>query len=627
MNSDLASTFIKARKAQLLWYQKSLNERLEVMKNFRHQLAVEMDNVVSTICHESSKTKIDALGGDILVTLEALRYYIKNATNILKRERIPSRSLLYLQGTSYTEPYPYGVVLVIGPWNYPFQLCAIPAISALIAGNAVILKPSELCPETALWIQKLLYKAGLPEDLFQVCIGDGEIAKNLIRLNPDKIFVTGSTATGMSVMELASKSLIPLSLELGGKDAMIVREDAPLERTVSGALFGSFSNAGQVCVSAKRIFVHANIFEQFKKKFLEGIATLNIGTDPYCDFGPMARIQEVQTIQKQVKDALERGALQLTPSEVHDRLMKPIVLTNVSAESLILNEETFGPVVVLEPYSDEETLIKNINSSRFGLAASIWSQNIEAAQHLAAQLIVGFVHINDIIKGIGNPALPFGGEKHSGFGRYHGKEGLWTFSRARVVSVETSQRKREFHWFPSAEKTFNMLKKVIQFRHQKGGLVKKFFLLFLVFLCCSESQGQFFLKQSTPTPEPLKAHLKVTVTNLHAKGGQLAFAIFNNTEAFPSKKELAIQKGFLKIEPGATEIQVEFKDLEAGTYAASFYQDLNNNGKLDKNFLGIPREPIGHTMDPPILLGPPRFHEARIKVNLGDQKVLVKLVH
>jgi len=445
--SEIEKTLSTARVAFTQWKKKTVLERVAYVSALRKIIVKNLDSIIACISESANKVSMEALNSDILPTLEMIKYYEKQAPKILAPKK-KKTSFLFYNHDAYVEYKALGVVLIIAPWNCPFQLALVPLVSALLAGNAVILKPSEITPKVGDLIAALCHKAGLPKNLVQVVLGGKDMGEALIQARPDKIFFTGSGGAGKNVMAAAAKNMIPVVLELGGKDPMIVFEDADIDRAVGAAVYGAFAHAGQFCVAVERLYVHELVFEEFVSKIMRRITTLNVGTAYDCDFGPINTQGQIDRIEEQVQDALAKGATLLTDIIIQKSVWYPVVLKNVNHKMQLMSEETFGPLLPIMPFKTEEEAVALANDSPYGLNASVWSRNIKKAQRVVSQLETGNAYINDVIKNIGNPDLPFGGVKQSGFGKYHGADGLRTFSIETAVMVNKNQTKREINWFP-----------------------------------------------------------------------------------------------------------------------------------------------------------------------------------
>lgn len=408
---------------------------------------------------------------DVLPTLDIIKYYEEQGEGILSREERKNPQS-FLNHDAYLEYKPLGTVLVISPWNYPLQLAMVPVITALAAGNTVVLKPSEVTPLTGELIQEIIDRAGLPEGTFQLVQGGGKIGQELIEAGPDKVFFTGSVETGKKVMEIAGRNLIPVDMELGGKDPMIVFEDADLDRAVEGAVYGAFANAGQLCVSVERLYVESPLYEEFTRRVANRAEELELGSGRDDDVGPMIYPKQVDVVEEHLEDARKKGANILTETKKEDLFFYPQVLTDVNHDMKIMTEETFGPVLPIMPFEGEKEAVELANDTRYGLNSSVWTEDREKAERVVSKLNVGNSYINDTVKNIGNPHLPFGGAKESGMGYYHGPEGLKRFTQQTSVMVNKNEGK-DPNWFPYTEEMYETVEKLIDTLYGEVGVVEK----------------------------------------------------------------------------------------------------------------------------------------------------------
>lgn len=607
----------RARDAQSAWLALRVEDRCEYLARLRREIARECDSISDVIARETCKPLLDALAGDVLVTLEQIRYYERHAAKILRPRR--NRSPLFLlSGTRFETHFePHGVVLVCGPSNYPFQLSMIPLITALAAGNAVILKCSEETPETAALIADLCATAGLPQDLVQVVCGEPEEAKELMDAGPDFIFFTGSSSNGQLVAQRAAQGLIPTILELGGKDASLVFGDCHLERAVEGITYGAFANAGRVCVAVKRVYVQESIFDDFVSKLIARIAKLRIENDPDSDLCPLPPFA-LPAHLAHVRDAISRGARLCFPSE--DALAGgPVLLSNVPLDARIMTEESFGPALIVAPFRDEEEAIAMANASPFALSSSVWTRDRQRARRVAAQISAGSCAVNDVTRVIANPYASFGGNGKSGYGRYHGAEGLLSFSRTKTVMYASDRSARQINWFPFKIQTLKRLSQLIQYRHGMRGVFSQMSRVLpcalLAMLVPLVSLGQ----------TPREVRLTVNVHLTAEARGELAYLIFTSPAGFPGDKDKASYRGFLPIPLHAKEVTFQ-EDLPPGIYAVAVYEDLNSNRKLDHNIIGIPREPVGASNNPKGRFGPPRFAECAFRLRNSAETIMINLV-
>lgn len=414
-----------------------------------------MESLVEGLSADLGKTKSEALLMEIFPVLDCIKYYEKNACSILADEKI--KTPIALMGKkSYVFYESFGIVLIIAPWNAPFTLSLIPIISAVLAGNTVIYKPSEIAAYSGMLIEKIFKESGFEPGIVSIIYGKGsEIGDTLIEGKPDKIFFTGSTTTGKIIMKKAAKHLIPVELELGGKDPMIVFDDAHIERAVHAAVWGSLFNCGQVCVSVERIYVQEPVYDAFVKKIVENVKNIKQGWDTKGEFdiGCLASEDQVKIVEDHISDAVQQGATILIGGRRKGKTLffEPTVIVNVNHSMKIMTEETFGPIVSIMKFTDEEEAVRLANDSRYGLNASVWTKNHEKAMRVSRAINTGGVSVNNALMVQANFNLPYGGVKQSGFGRYHGPYGLYTFSNIKAVIIEKGKKPKEINWYPFRE--------------------------------------------------------------------------------------------------------------------------------------------------------------------------------
>jgi acyl-CoA reductase-like NAD-dependent aldehyde dehydrogenase len=453
--SQVDSFFQKGRNAFLQWSTLTVGQRINYLRKLKEIMVDQMEEVAKTVADDTGKVITEALVADIMPTLDGIDHICKHGEKILSRQKVKT-PLLLIGKKSFIEYMPRGVALIISPWNYPLQLAMVPMISALASGNTVILKPSEVTPLVGKCIEDLFAKAGFPEGVVQVAHGGKEVGAAFTNGKPDYIFFTGSVRTGKIIQEVAAKDLIPTTLELGGKDPMIVFADAHLERAAKGAAWAAFTNSGQVCMSAERLYVEKTIYPEFLSLLKNEIASLKQGTDEDADVGSMTFPAQIQIVKGQLDDALSKGArleTGLPPEEWKKGMFLPLTLvTNVNHQMKIIQEESFGPILPIIPFESEQEAISLANDSVYGLNASVWTKDKEKARRIASKLVSGAVVINDAIITIANHGLPFGGTKQSGIGRYHGEAGLRIFCHEKAIVEDNGRKKSEIHWYPYREK-------------------------------------------------------------------------------------------------------------------------------------------------------------------------------
>jgi acyl-CoA reductase-like NAD-dependent aldehyde dehydrogenase len=455
--SEVDAAVAGARVAQTAWAGMGVRKRIAVLREFQRRLLEKKSEIAEAITCETGKPVAEALTTEVLVVLEAARFLIENAYRLLRDQRLPHGSLATKLKSGRLVREPYGVVGIISPWNYPFSIPATETLAALVAGNAVVLKPSELTSLMALQLETLLQSAGVPKDVFQVVVGDGATGAALLhsRGKPgiDKLVFTGGAATGKRIAAAAAERLLPVVLELGGKDPMLVLDDADVEVASSGAVWGAFVNAGQACLSVERCYVHRSLYEAFLGACVEKTNKLRVGhgLDRETDVGPMIHERQLQMVEEQVEDAVARGARVLVGGSrlpgLGKNFYKPTVLADVTHEMRILREETFGPVLPVMAFDSDEDAVQLANDSEFGLAASVWTRSRERGEGLARRIQAGTVMVNDVVSCFGISEAPHGGVKSSGLGRTHGRFGLEEMVRLKHLDVDLMPGMKKVWWY------------------------------------------------------------------------------------------------------------------------------------------------------------------------------------
>lgn len=469
--ADIVEALAVARRAGETWAGMPVRRRVSLLSKLGDGLLAELDDVVDGICKTTGKVPCEALLGEIYPVLDMLAYYRRHAADVLAERGVVTSPFAFPGATARVRRKPFGVVAVLSPWNYPFQLAIVPMLTALLAGNAVILKASELSLPVARRIIDLFATLDLPAGLVQSVTGGREVGEQLIDAGPDLVFFTGGLNAGRAVMQRAARHPIPVLLELGGKDAMIVFDDADLQRAADAALYGAFCNAGQVCVSVERLLVQRTAHDALLERLTTGVSGLTVGPDG--DIGAMTAAHQIKAVKAQYDDALAQGARASGPLVVDGAFVKPVVLWNVHAGMRVMREETFGPLLPVMAFDDEADALHVANASEYGLNASVWSRDIAKAERFAQRLQVGNWAVNDVIKNIGHPALPFGGVKRSGFGRYHGAEGLLSFSQSVSGLTSRSTLPKEPNWFPYSPDRYLAFKGYLDFVHGQGSLLQR----------------------------------------------------------------------------------------------------------------------------------------------------------
>jgi succinate-semialdehyde dehydrogenase / glutarate-semialdehyde dehydrogenase len=438
--ADVERAVSLARQAQSAWAARSFADRAGVLLKFHDLLLQRQDEVLDLIQLETGKARRHAFE-EVLDTAIVSRYYALHAQRLLRTRR--RKGALPLLTKTWEVRSPVGVVGFIVPWNYPLNLAITDAVPALMAGNAAVLKPDAQTSLTALWAIDLLRAAGLPADVFPVVTGDGAVVGPAIGERVDFVMFTGSGRTGRVVARQAAERLIGCSLELGGKNPMMVLDDANLEKAVDGAVRGCFAAAGQICVSIERIWVHDSLWEGFVRRFVESTKALRLGAalDYSVEMGSLASERQMQAVEGHVRDALEQGAKLLAGGrrrpEIGPLFYEPTILTDVRPGMKVFAEETFGPVVSLYRFTSEEEAIEQANATRYGLSASIWTRDTDRGARLARRLRTGSVNINEAYAATwGSVDSSIGGMKESGLRGRHGTEGILKFTESQTIAVQ-----------------------------------------------------------------------------------------------------------------------------------------------------------------------------------------------
>ena len=464
--AEVSAACVRAREAQRAWASLSFKERGRIVLRARATALDEMEAIARLISRESGKPVAEAISMELVPTLDLMQFFARRTQKLLRPEKLDIGQWGLMGRTSRIVYRPLGVVGIISPWNFPWGIPLGEVVMALMAGNAVVLKPSELTPLVGLKIGEVFARAGLPEGLLQVLTGDGQTGAALVESGVDKIMFTGSVATGRRVAEAAARRLIPCVLELGGKDPMIVLDDANLETAASAAVWGGFANAGQACASVERLYVHEKIAPQFIEKMVEQVRALhqNIGTQEGADIGAMSSERQLQIVEEHVEDAVKHGARVLTGGrrkpDLAGAFYEPTVLADVTQEMLVMREETFGPVVPVMTFKTEDEAVRLANDSPFGLTASVWTRDITRGRRLAQQIEAGTVTVNEVLYTHGIAQTPWGGMKQSGLGRTHDRLGLLELVAPQHLHVNRVTHFRDLWWFgytPRAAQLFRGL--------------------------------------------------------------------------------------------------------------------------------------------------------------------------
>lgn len=478
-SADVEDAVRSADEAQSHWGRLPVEERVEYLHDAREALLDHREELRELVVAETGKAQPDALG-ELLALFDTLGYYARKGPELLEEERL---SLHLLKNKRVTVQHaPAGLVVNISPWNFPLDLSMTPVIPALVAGNAAIIKPSEWTTLTARRAVEIVNRSGLPEGLLQVVPGYGEVGSALID-DADAVSFTGSVETGRKVAAQAGRTLIPATMELGGKDPFVVLDDANVERAANGAVWGAFFNAGQCCMSVERVFVHEAVYDEFVERVVQLTRKLRQGVpeDGDIDVGAITFPPQLETIESHVGGALQAGATARVGGSRREieggDYFEPTVLVDVDPEMDVMVEETFGPVMPIMKVPSAGEAIRLANDTRFGLNASIWSTDGDRAKRLARQVEAGNVCINDVIASYIAVEAPYGGVKDSGVGRRKGVWELEDFTEPKTILEDIVGLNREPIWYPYSEGLVNGAGKAIEalFRRGWGGKIRGLF--------------------------------------------------------------------------------------------------------------------------------------------------------
>ncbi|MEU0544900.1 aldehyde dehydrogenase family protein [Nocardia sp. NPDC005978] len=445
----VAATLIaRARAAQAGWGALEVGERVRVLAGLPGVLLGNIDRIAAAIVAENGKPRAEALAHEVVPAIAVARHHLDVAVRTLGPSRITSPTAPYRSAVRTHRPY--GAVVAIAPWNLPFLIPFSQVLPALIAGNSVVLKPSELTPRVAELLVELITDCGLPEGVLRLAAGDGSLGAALVRARPDKVLFTGSVATGQRVMAAAARFPIPVGLELGGVDAAVVLADADLEFTTSAVAWGATFNGGQACCSIERVLVHADLFEAFRARLEDKLRRV----DTRVDLAPAIDDRQREIWRQHVRAARECGLEVRGGDELPGRKITPALISGdaVTASTVWL-EETFGPVVAIAPFDTDEQAVALHNDTEYGLTASVFSADVDRARALAGRLHAGSVAVNDVAATMySTPEYPWGGVGRSGFGRSHGVDALLDAAWVQVIDAPRGPAfgpKRPW-WYPYA---------------------------------------------------------------------------------------------------------------------------------------------------------------------------------
>ncbi len=472
--AEIAEMAARARAAQPSWDAIGFEGRGKILRRAQKWMLDNAERILDVVVSENGKTYEDAQLADFGYTVSALGFWAKEGPKYLADERVPSWNNPVAAGKKLMIRYaPVGVVGVIGPWNYPIANSFGDCIPALMAGNSVILKPSEVTPLSSLLMEEMLRACGIPESVFGVATGDGSTGAALIA-EVDCVMFTGSSRTGKAVMKAAADALIPCYLELGGKDPMIVCADADIERAANAAAFYSMNNGGQVCISVERVYVEEPVYDDFVRRVAENIrglrqgAPTGIGT---VDVGAVTFPPQIEIVDDHVRDAISKGAKVLVgghPRAGTGRFYEPTVLVDVDHSMKCMQEETFGPTIPIMKITDAEEGVRLANDSTYGLQASVWTGDVKRGEALARRIQAGVVCVNDAQVNYTALNLPMGGWKASGLGSRHGANGIRKYTKVQSLLVTRRALKREPFMFPYRARRTLLLRRMFKLLYGRG---------------------------------------------------------------------------------------------------------------------------------------------------------------
>jgi acyl-CoA reductase-like NAD-dependent aldehyde dehydrogenase len=450
---EVSQAVNRARQAQPAWAALDFRERGRIVLRARELVLEDLEAIGLLISRETGKPVAEAIAMELVPTLDLMRYFARGTRKLLRPQKIDIGQYGLMGRSSRIVYKPLGVVGIISPWNFPWATPLDEVVMALMAGNAVVLKPSELTPLTGLKIKEVFDGAALPEHLLEVVTGDGSTGAALVNAGTNKLMFTGSVETGKRVAEAAAKTLTPVVLELGGKDPMIVLEDANLEMAARAAVWGAFANAGQCCASVERCYVHESVAARFIDLVTEETQKLkqNVGAASDTDVGAMSSEGQLNIVSDHVDDAIAKGAHVMAGGRrapnLNGSFYEPTVLTNVDHQMDVMCDETFGPVLPVMTFSNEAEAVRWANESRYGLTASVWTKDIARGNRLAEQIDAGTVMVNEVVYTHGIAQAPWGGMKESGIGRTHGRMGLLELVSPHHIHVNRITFVPDLWWF------------------------------------------------------------------------------------------------------------------------------------------------------------------------------------
>jgi acyl-CoA reductase-like NAD-dependent aldehyde dehydrogenase len=480
--TEVSAAVSKARTAQPSWARLSYRERARFILRAREIVLDQLEEIAKLISRETGKPVAEAISMEVVPTLDLMYYFAENSGQLLKRRRVGLGQYNFMSRSSYVVYKPLGVVGIISPWNFPWATPLDEIVMTLMAGNAAVVKPSELTPFTALKIADIFKQAQLPDGLLEIVTGDGSTGAALVDAGVNKIMFTGSVNTGKRVAEAAAQHLTPVVLELGGKDPMIVLEDANLENAARAAIWGAFCNSGQACASIERCYVHESIAGKFIDLVVKETRLLkqDKASTENVDVGAMTNERQLQIVEDHVGEAVERGAQVRTGGHRVDNgngwFHQPTVVTGVDHSMKLMRDETFGPVLPIMTFKTDEEAVRLANDSIYGLTASVFTADIARGKRLAEQIDAGTVMVNEVVYTHAVAQTPWGGVKQSGYGRTHGRLGLLELVAPQHIHVNAMPDLADVWWFPYSAQAGDLFRGFAH-RFTTGSVLKSSLLL------------------------------------------------------------------------------------------------------------------------------------------------------
>jgi acyl-CoA reductase-like NAD-dependent aldehyde dehydrogenase len=471
--ADVAPMAARARAIQPAWWGLGYDGRAQIFKRAQKWVLDNSERLIDTIVAETGKTRDDAQLAEISYAAAAFGFWAKNAEKHLGERKVRTSSPMLLGKKALVRYRPRGVVGVIGPWNYPLVNSFGDCIPALAAGNAVILKPSEVTPLTSLVMAECFAECGAPDGVFQVLTGLGDVGAELVD-HVDFIMFTGSTATGKKVAERAAQTLTPVGLELGGKDPMIVLADADVERAANAATYYSMQNGGQTCISVERVYVEEPIYDDFVRRVTEKVGELRQGAPQAAgsvDVGAVTFDKQVEIVESHVEDARSKGAMIPVGGKRAagpGRFFEPTVLLGVDHSMDCMTKETFGPTLPIMKVRDAEEALRLANDSPYGLQASVWTKDAARGEQIASRIDAGVANVNEHLLSYAALELPMGGWKESGLGTRHGADGIRKYARQQASVVTRFGMKREIFMFPYSKRSAGIIRRFLKLTYGRG---------------------------------------------------------------------------------------------------------------------------------------------------------------